>query len=313
MCLVSSAFSSCCRPPAMSNTAQRKRMSVGSLLASGCPKPRGRAHARRVVHANTRANASRVARRRASPPDVPAPAAGETIDVMDNLEDGVEEVVDLTSEAAEASHVVDLTSSDSVLLPSRGRPLRCPSWWMKVLRAGETRLEKVTSSAAMTTRPRLPCPAPTSCPRSRRGAPAGLHREPSAAQCAWTRTRRWWRAGVWWCPPSAVTSSAASACVTPCAARSRARRAANASRLASTTPSTSERRRLALCWVFFFFVWSGLMYMCVCCARQDSATCTLQPGASGHPTGRTGPTGNSSRRNVPESSKAGPFSSLVAT
>uniref|UniRef100_A0A3Q2YYQ3 Ring finger protein 4 n=1 Tax=Hippocampus comes TaxID=109280 RepID=A0A3Q2YYQ3_HIPCM len=105
----------------MSSSCYEKRMSVGSLLASGCPKPRGRAHARRVVHANTRANASRVARRRASPPDVPAPAAGETIDVMDNLEDGVEEVVDLTSEAAEASHVVDLTSSDSVLVNNNTR------------------------------------------------------------------------------------------------------------------------------------------------------------------------------------------------
>ncbi|XP_019713815.1 E3 ubiquitin-protein ligase RNF4 isoform X4 [Hippocampus comes] len=112
------------RSGAPTRAAQRKRMSVGSLLASGCPKPRGRAHARRVVHANTRANASRVARRRASPPDVPAPAAGETIDVMDNLEDGVEEVVDLTSEAAEASHVVDLTSSDSVLLVDEGSPSR---------------------------------------------------------------------------------------------------------------------------------------------------------------------------------------------
>lgn len=116
---------------------------------------------------------------------------------------------------------------------------------------------------------------------------------------------RWWRAGVWWCPPSAVTSSAASACVTPCAARSRARRAANASRLASTTPSTSERRRLALCWVsilgcFVFCFFEPVL--CVCCGRQDSAAWTLQPGASGHPTGRTGPTGNSSRRNVPESS-----------
>lgn len=60
---------------------------MGSLLASGGPKPRGRAHARRAARANTRANASRVASGRASPPGVPAPAAGETIDVMDNLED----------------------------------------------------------------------------------------------------------------------------------------------------------------------------------------------------------------------------------
>ncbi|XP_051921652.1 RING finger protein 4 isoform X2 [Hippocampus zosterae] len=105
---------------APTRAARRKRRSAGSPLASGCPKGRGRAPAGRAARANARANASGVASGRAGPPGVPAPAAGETIDVMDNLEDSVEEVVDLTSEAAEASHVVDLTSGDSVLLVDEG-------------------------------------------------------------------------------------------------------------------------------------------------------------------------------------------------
>lgn len=48
----------------------------------------------------------------------PAPPT-ETIDVMDNTEDSVEEVVDLTREGSEAA-VVDLTNNDSVLLVDEG-------------------------------------------------------------------------------------------------------------------------------------------------------------------------------------------------
>ncbi|XP_058505971.1 RING finger protein 4 isoform X2 [Solea solea] len=46
-------------------------------------------------------------------------APTETINVMDNTEDSVEEVVDLTCEASEAA-VVDLTHNDSVLLVDEG-------------------------------------------------------------------------------------------------------------------------------------------------------------------------------------------------
>ncbi|KAG7218140.1 hypothetical protein INR49_020591, partial [Caranx melampygus] len=51
--------------------------------------------------------------------DGDAATTTETIDVMDNAEDSVEEVVDLTCEASEAA-VVDLTNNDSVLLLDEG-------------------------------------------------------------------------------------------------------------------------------------------------------------------------------------------------
>ncbi|XP_077387232.1 E3 ubiquitin-protein ligase RNF4-like isoform X3 [Festucalex cinctus] len=120
----------------MSNTfvclcAQRKRRTVGSLLVSGSPKPRGHASTNRAAHSNRRANGGR----RSRPQErwvlgaaaAAAAAAAETVNVMDNVEDddGVEEVVDLTSEAAEAStHVVDLTNNDSVLLVDEGHRRR---------------------------------------------------------------------------------------------------------------------------------------------------------------------------------------------
>ncbi|XP_077387229.1 E3 ubiquitin-protein ligase RNF4-like isoform X2 [Festucalex cinctus] len=113
----------------MSNT--RKRRTVGSLLVSGSPKPRGHASTNRAAHSNRRANGGR----RSRPQErwvlgaaaAAAAAAAETVNVMDNVEDddGVEEVVDLTSEAAEAStHVVDLTNNDSVLLVDEGHRRR---------------------------------------------------------------------------------------------------------------------------------------------------------------------------------------------
>ncbi|XP_029368631.1 E3 ubiquitin-protein ligase RNF4 [Echeneis naucrates] len=52
-------------------------------------------------------------------PDVDPLPPTETIDVMDNTEDSVEEVVDLTCEGSEAT-VVDLTHNDSVLLVDEG-------------------------------------------------------------------------------------------------------------------------------------------------------------------------------------------------
>ncbi|KAM9835015.1 RING finger protein 4 [Syngnathus typhle] len=100
---------------------QRKRRRVENPIVSRNPKPR---RANRAAHAHRRSNANSAANRRARPRGGSAsapPADAETIDVMDNQENGVEEVVDLTSETAEASsHVVDLTNNDSVLLVDEG-------------------------------------------------------------------------------------------------------------------------------------------------------------------------------------------------
>jgi len=113
----------------MSGSAQRKRRTTGRPLVSGIKTSRG-ANARRTANANRVANVTRAPSRSANRSansaanasrvsnDNPAPPT-ETIDVMDNTEDGVEEVVDLTSEVAEAT-VVDLTHNDSVLLLDEG-------------------------------------------------------------------------------------------------------------------------------------------------------------------------------------------------
>ncbi|XP_061690491.1 RING finger protein 4 [Syngnathoides biaculeatus] len=106
----------------MSNTAQRKRRVEESPLVSGSAKPRARARASRVANASRRAALNRRSSspRRTRAPQQPA-AATETIDVIDGQEsDGIEEVVDLTSEAAEVAHVVDLTHNDSVMLVDEG-------------------------------------------------------------------------------------------------------------------------------------------------------------------------------------------------
>ncbi|XP_034545831.1 E3 ubiquitin-protein ligase RNF4 [Notolabrus celidotus] len=119
----------------MSSSAQRKRRTTGSPLVSGPSIKTSRgATARRTATANRASNASRAASRAASSlttrtangaanvstasDDSPAPPT-ETIDVMDNTEDSVEEVVDLTCEGAEAT-VVDLTHNDSVMLLDEG-------------------------------------------------------------------------------------------------------------------------------------------------------------------------------------------------
>ncbi|TMS01790.1 E3 ubiquitin-protein ligase RNF4 [Larimichthys crocea] len=84
----------------MSSSAQRKRRTTGSPLVS-----------RPSTKASRTANISRTSDGDSAPT--------ETIDVMDNTEDSVEEVVDLTCEGSEAT-VVDLTHNDSVLLVDEG-------------------------------------------------------------------------------------------------------------------------------------------------------------------------------------------------
>ncbi|XP_054648778.1 RING finger protein 4 isoform X2 [Dunckerocampus dactyliophorus] len=104
----------------MSNTTPRTRRRAQRLLVSS-PKPSG-ANARRTAHPNTRANASSAAHRRTSPRAVVVLTTPptETIDVMDNTVDSLDEVVDLTCEASEVPTVVDLTNNDSVLLVDEG-------------------------------------------------------------------------------------------------------------------------------------------------------------------------------------------------
>ncbi|XP_070769562.1 E3 ubiquitin-protein ligase RNF4 [Enoplosus armatus] len=97
----------------MSSSAQRKRRTTGSPLVSRPSTKTSRGvNARRTANANRTANVSRVSDGDPAPPT-------ETIDVMDNTENSVEEVVDLTCEGAEAA-VVDLTNNDSVLLVDEG-------------------------------------------------------------------------------------------------------------------------------------------------------------------------------------------------
>lgn len=103
----------------MSSSTQRKRRITGSPLVSRPKSSRG-ANARRTASANRAANrtANRTANISRASDGNPAPRT-ETIAVMDNTEDSVEEVVDLTCEGSEAA-VVDLTNNDSVLLVDEG-------------------------------------------------------------------------------------------------------------------------------------------------------------------------------------------------
>ncbi|XP_068434288.1 E3 ubiquitin-protein ligase RNF4 isoform X2 [Clinocottus analis] len=101
----------------MSSSAQRKRRTTGSPLDFRLRTKTSRgANARRP--ANTNRAAIRAANVNRTSDGDPA-AVAETIAVMDNTEDSVEEVVDLTCEGAEAA-VVDLTNNDSVLLVDEG-------------------------------------------------------------------------------------------------------------------------------------------------------------------------------------------------
>ncbi|KAM9356629.1 E3 ubiquitin-protein ligase RNF4 isoform 2-T2 [Symphorus nematophorus] len=88
-------------------TAQRKRRTTGSP-----PVSRRAAKTSRGANARRTANANRAANRTSDGDSAPPT---ETIDVMDNAEDSVEEVVDLTCDQSEAA-VVDLTNNDSVLV-----------------------------------------------------------------------------------------------------------------------------------------------------------------------------------------------------
>ncbi|XP_042371919.1 RING finger protein 4, partial [Plectropomus leopardus] len=95
--------------------SQRKRRTAGSPLVSRPNSKTSRGtNARRPTNraANRPTNVSRTSDGDPAPPT-------ETVDVMDNTEDSVEEVVDLTCEGSEAA-VVDLTSNDSVLLVDEG-------------------------------------------------------------------------------------------------------------------------------------------------------------------------------------------------
>lgn len=87
-------------------------MSRPGVKTSRATSTRRRANANRVPNANRIANAS-------TAPDGDSTPSTETIDVVDNTEDSVEEVVDLTCESSETT-VVDLTNNDSVLLLDEG-------------------------------------------------------------------------------------------------------------------------------------------------------------------------------------------------
>ncbi|XP_026200159.1 E3 ubiquitin-protein ligase RNF4 isoform X2 [Anabas testudineus] len=98
----------------MSSSAQRRRRATASPLVSRSSiKTRRAINTRRTGRAASRtANVSRTSNGDSASPT-------ETIDVMDNTEDSVEEVVDLTCEGSEAA-VVDLTNNDSILLVDDG-------------------------------------------------------------------------------------------------------------------------------------------------------------------------------------------------
>ncbi|XP_076025865.1 E3 ubiquitin-protein ligase RNF4 isoform X2 [Genypterus blacodes] len=96
---------------AMSSAAPRKRRTAASPLVRPPTKTS------RAAYVSRTANASRTSRAARSDPS-PAPRT-ETIAVMDATQSS-EEVVDLTSEAAELPAVVDLTNNDSVVLVDEG-------------------------------------------------------------------------------------------------------------------------------------------------------------------------------------------------
>ncbi|XP_042275798.1 RING finger protein 4 isoform X3 [Thunnus albacares] len=144
----------------MSSSAQRKRRTTGSPLVSRPSTKTSRAayasraaNTRRTANTTRVASATRVANRtanlsRASDVD-PAPTT-ETIDVMDNTEDSVEEVVDLTCEGSEAAAVVDLTNNDSVLLVDEGpQNRRAATGESYVVSSDEDEVTPPTLNAAM--------------------------------------------------------------------------------------------------------------------------------------------------------------------
>ncbi|XP_075961363.1 E3 ubiquitin-protein ligase RNF4 isoform X1 [Anarhichas minor] len=135
----------------MSSSAQRKRRTTGSPLVS---RPR--------TKTSRRANASGTADGDPAPPT-------ETIAVMDNTEDSVEEVVDLTCEGSEAA-VVDLTNNDSVLLVDEGpQNQRGPSGQSYVVSSDEEEdtppvLNAAIMSSVQTNSSSRSTPGTISCP-----------------------------------------------------------------------------------------------------------------------------------------------------
>ncbi|XP_024120375.1 RING finger protein 4 isoform X1 [Oryzias melastigma] len=123
----------------MSSSTQRKRRATESPQVSRPGTKTSRAAQSRTA----------VSRRCHAGADSAPPA--ETIDVMDNTDDGVEEVVDLTCEGAEAA-VVDLTNNnnnDSVLLVDEDpQGSRVPAGESYVLSSDEDEDTPPFSSAA---------------------------------------------------------------------------------------------------------------------------------------------------------------------
>uniref|UniRef100_A0A3Q3GH36 RING-type domain-containing protein n=1 Tax=Labrus bergylta TaxID=56723 RepID=A0A3Q3GH36_9LABR len=94
------------------SSSLEKRRTTGSPLVSrpSIKTSRGATSRLANIAANTTANVS-------STSDGDSATPTETIDVMDNTLEGVDDVVDLTCEGSEAA-VVDLTHSDSVVVHS---------------------------------------------------------------------------------------------------------------------------------------------------------------------------------------------------
>ncbi|XP_030223703.1 E3 ubiquitin-protein ligase RNF4 isoform X2 [Gadus morhua] len=119
----------------------------------------------------------------------------ETINVLEHMLAGEEDVVDLTCEGTEPAAVVDLTNNDSVVVLRAQRELQRATW----------------SAVTRRRRMRGPCSMRICCPRCRPAVKPGRLQGPSAVQCVWTRTQRSWTPAGWWSLPSAAMSFAASA------------------------------------------------------------------------------------------------------
>uniref|UniRef100_A0A1A7XC93 Ring finger protein 4 n=1 Tax=Iconisemion striatum TaxID=60296 RepID=A0A1A7XC93_9TELE len=133
----------------MSSFAQRKRRSTESTRVVRTRKKSTRA-------ANVRTKIQRTM----NVSDL-APLT-DIIDVMNNTEDGVEEVVDLTCEGSEAA-VVDLTTNnDSVLLVDEGPQNRIPEGESYVLSSDDEDAPSVLHAATMSTS--RSAPGLISCP-----------------------------------------------------------------------------------------------------------------------------------------------------
>ncbi|XP_068434298.1 E3 ubiquitin-protein ligase RNF4 isoform X3 [Clinocottus analis] len=203
----------------MSSSAQRKRRTTGSPLDFRLRTKTSRgANARRP--ANTNRAAIRAANVNRTSDGDPA-AVAETIAVMDNTEDSVEEVVDLTCEGAEAA-VVDLTNNDSVLLVDEGpQNGRVPTSESYVVSSDEDEDAPpvlngaIMSSVQTNSSSRLYIPLhyleiTAKWSNTILQSNPGRLRGRSAVPCVWTLTLRLWRAADWLFPLNVVTCSAVS-------------------------------------------------------------------------------------------------------